>query len=42
MKQAAESAAKPYGIPVDVIDTRLYGTANGEKILDHALSLAKN
>ena len=42
MKQAAENAAKPYGIPVDVIDTKLYGTANGEKILDHALSLAKN
>jgi cellobiose PTS system EIIB component len=39
MKQAAVNTAKPYGIPVDVIDVRLYGTADGEKILDHALQL---
>ncbi|MBA4493974.1 PTS sugar transporter subunit IIB [Paenactinomyces guangxiensis] len=41
MKKKAELAAAPYGIPVDVIDTKLYGTANGAKILDHALELAK-
>ncbi|MBP3041740.1 PTS sugar transporter subunit IIB [Bacillaceae bacterium Marseille-Q3522] len=41
IKQAITNTAKPYGIPVDVIDTRLYGTANGEKILDHALQLAQ-
>ncbi|HZG15226.1 MAG TPA: PTS sugar transporter subunit IIB [Candidatus Bathyarchaeia archaeon] len=41
MKAEAESQAKPYGIPVDVMDTLLYGTANGAKILDHALQIAK-
>jgi cellobiose PTS system EIIB component len=39
MKKAAEKAAAPYNIPVDVIDIQLYGTANGEKILNHALTL---
>ncbi|MFD4416965.1 PTS sugar transporter subunit IIB [Bacillus safensis] len=40
MKKAAEKTAAPYQIPVDVVNVRLYGTANGEKILEHALKLA--
>ncbi|NQD51364.1 PTS sugar transporter subunit IIB, partial [Bacillus altitudinis] len=40
MRKAAEKTAAPYHIPVDVVNVRLYGTANGEKILEHALKLA--
>ncbi|PAD39661.1 PTS sugar transporter subunit IIB [Terribacillus sp. 7520-G] len=39
-KRATEKRAKPYGIPVDVMDVRLYGTADGEKLLEKALQLA--
>ena len=33
---------EPKGIPVDVVDTINYGTMNGEKVLEQALSMAKN
>ncbi|SDC93278.1 PTS system, cellobiose-specific IIB component [Terribacillus halophilus] len=40
-RRATEKRAAPYGIPVDVMDVRLYGTADGEKLLQKALQLAK-
>ncbi|MFP7478442.1 PTS sugar transporter subunit IIB [Terribacillus saccharophilus] len=39
-RRATEKRAAPYGIPVDVMDVRLYGTADGEKLLEKALQLA--
>ncbi|MFB1100236.1 MULTISPECIES: PTS sugar transporter subunit IIB [Terribacillus] len=39
-KRATEKRAAPYGIPVDVMDVKLYGTADGEKLLEKALQLA--
>lgn len=36
-----KSEADPKGIPVAVIDSILYGTMNGEAVLDMALELAK-
>lgn len=36
-----KEAARPKGIPVDVIDSQTYGAMNGEAILDMALELAQ-
>lgn len=33
---------KPKGVPVGIVDTISYGTMNGEKVLEQALSMAKN
>lgn len=40
MKEKAKKLGEPKGIAVDVMDTMLYGTANGAKILDHALRIS--
>ncbi len=32
---------EPKNVPVDVVNTIDYGTMNGEKVLEHALSLVK-
>lgn len=40
LKQQVAFIADPFHIPVDVIDMMDYGTINGPKVLDHALSLA--
>lgn len=42
MRKAVEKVVAPYGIPVDVIDVKDYGTANGANILDQALRLANS
>jgi PTS system cellobiose-specific IIB component len=34
--------ASPYKIPVDVIDSRIYGMMDGEAVLDMALELISN
>ncbi|GAA0115531.1 PTS sugar transporter subunit IIB [Clostridium senegalense] len=33
---------EPKGIPVDVIDSMMYGTMNGEKVLKKAMELINN
>ncbi len=40
-KKEAEELAKPYGIPVDVIDPVDYGMNNGAKVLAFAEKLAR-
>lgn len=40
IKQQVANMAAPFNVPVDVIDMMDYGTVNGPKVLDHALSLA--
>ena len=40
--QSISSAAAPHGVPVAAIDMMLYGSMQGDKVLDHALSLLKN
>jgi len=41
LKNKLEGQLAEYGTPVDIIDTVAYGTMNGEKVLDQALSLIK-
>ncbi|MFB0710836.1 PTS sugar transporter subunit IIB [Buttiauxella noackiae] len=40
--QSISSAAAPHGVPVAAIDMMLYGSMQGDKVLDQALSLLKN
>ncbi|NIY49567.1 PTS sugar transporter subunit IIB [Cedecea colo] len=40
--QSLSSAAAPYGVPVAAIDMMQYGSMQGDKVLDHALSLLPN
>jgi len=37
----AKKLAEPLGIPVDVIDMRLYGMCNGAKVLEAAIKMKK-
>ncbi|MCT4702980.1 PTS sugar transporter subunit IIB [Enterobacteriaceae bacterium H20N1] len=37
--QSLASAAAPHGVPVAAIDMMHYGSMQGDKVLDHALSL---
>ena len=37
----AQEICNPKGIPVDVIAMRDYGMMNGEKVLEHALNMAR-
>lgn len=39
--QSLRAAAAPHGVPVDAIDMMQYGSMQGDKVLDHALSLVK-
>lgn len=39
LRYAVEDVKNKLGVPTEVIDMRVYGTANGEKALEHALSL---
>lgn len=39
LKGKLEGMLAEYGTPVDIIDTVAYGTMNGDKVLDQALSL---
>ncbi len=41
LKAKLEGMLADQGTPVDIIDTVAYGTMNGEKVLDQALSLIK-
>ncbi|MCE0813335.1 PTS sugar transporter subunit IIB [Buttiauxella sp. S04-F03] len=40
--QSISSAAAPHGVPVAAIDMMQYGSMQGDKVLDQALSLLKN
>lgn len=40
--QSITSAAAPHGVPVAAIDMMQYGSMQGDKVLDQALSLLKN
>lgn len=40
--QSLTRAAEPHGVPVAAIDMMQYGSMQGDKVLDHALSLLKN
>jgi PTS system cellobiose-specific IIB component len=40
--QSLSSAAAPHGVPVAAIDMMQYGSMQGDKVLDHALSLLAN
>lgn len=40
--QSISSAAAPHGVPVAAIDMMQYGSMQGDKVLDQALSLSKN
>ncbi len=40
--QNLSSAAAPHGVPVAAIDMMLYGSMQGDKVLDQALSLLPN
>jgi len=40
--QRLSSAAAPHGVPVAAIDMMQYGSMQGDKVLDHALSLLPN
>lgn len=40
--QSLSAAAAPHGVPVAAIDMMQYGAMQGDKVLDHALSLLKN
>ncbi|WP_071131797.1 PTS sugar transporter subunit IIB [Enterococcus timonensis] len=42
MKSQFEQKLAPKGIPMDIINMADYGLMNGEKVLDQALSLAKD
>lgn len=37
----ATEIAKPYGVPVEVINMMHYGTCNGKEVLKRALEIAK-
>lgn len=37
--QSLSTAAAPHGVPVAAIDMMQYGSMQGDKVLDHALSL---
>ena len=37
----ATEIAKPYNVPVEVINMMRYGTCNGKAVLDRAIELAK-
>lgn len=39
LKSKLENIFKDYGTPIDIIDTISYGTMNGDKVLDQAISL---
>ncbi|MFB5744686.1 PTS sugar transporter subunit IIB [Cedecea sp. S5-13] len=39
--QNLSAAAAPHGVPVAAIDMMHYGSMQGDKVLDHALSLLK-
>ncbi len=39
LKGKLENIFKDYGTPIDIIDTISYGTMNGDKVLDQAISL---
>ncbi|WP_072569683.1 MULTISPECIES: PTS sugar transporter subunit IIB [unclassified Enterobacter] len=39
--QSLRAAAATHGVPVDAIDMMQYGSMQGDKVLDHALSLVK-
>jgi len=39
--QSLRAAAAPHSVPVDAIDMMQYGSMQGDKVLDHALSLVK-
>lgn len=39
--QSLRAAAAKHGVPVDAIDMMQYGSMQGDKVLDHALSLVK-
>ena len=41
MLSKATEIAKPYGIPVEVINMMHYGTCNGKEVLKRALEIAK-
>ncbi|TDS32277.1 PTS sugar transporter subunit IIB [Halanaerobium congolense] len=36
-----KKVGEEHGVPVEVIDTAAYGMADGKKVLDHAIKLAK-
>ena len=38
----AEEIAKPYNVPVEVINMMHYGTCNGKAVLDRAIELANS
>ncbi|RJT23378.1 PTS sugar transporter subunit IIB [Buttiauxella izardii] len=40
--KSLSSAAAAHGVPVDAIDMMQYGSMQGDKVLDHALSLLNN
>lgn len=40
--QSLSAAAAPHGVPVAAIDMMQYGAMQGDKVLDHALSLLKS
>lgn len=40
--QSLSAAAAPHGVPVAAIDMMQYGSMQGDKVLDHALSLLPN
>ncbi len=40
--QSISNAAAPHGVPVAAIDMMQYGSMQGDKVLDQALSLLKN
>lgn len=40
--QSISSAAAPHGVPVAAIDMMQYGSMQGDKVLEQALSLLKN
>lgn len=41
MLSKASEIAKPYGVPVEVINMMHYGTCNGKEVLKRALEIAK-
>ena len=42
MLNKATEIAKPYNVPVEVIDMMHYGTCNGKAVLDRAIELASS
>ncbi len=38
--KTAREIAEPYGVPVDVIDVRMFGRFNGQEVLDYARKVA--